>query len=342
MPTPTITRRSLLLGTAAATATALTACDSEGGGDEAGKAATEKVTILTGAGFQGREAPIFVARQKGWFAEAGLDVQVLPGKGTTENLKNLAGGQATFATLDVSGAIIEYTRPGGIRNFTLTSVLHQRNLACFVALERSGIKTPSDLAGKTISYIPGGINQLLFPTYAKLANFDASKIKWVNAAPPQHPALLIERKVDAISQFVPAVESVQALARQPLVTLPFTDYLTDLHGSAVGVSADTARNKPDVVRRFNTALLRGLAYSIEHPDESGQIYASQKETQGQKVESAVAELKGMAGYVQGIASTPVGQFDLGRIARNIAILQGAGAIPTSIQPTDIVSPDLIG
>lgn len=339
MPTSTITRRSLLLGTAAATVTALTACDSEG--DQAGTPATEKVTILTGAGFQGREAPIFVARQKGWFAEAGLDVQVLPGKGTTENLKNLAGGQATFATLDVSGAIIEYTRPGGITNFTLTSMLHQRNLACFVALESSNIRTASDLAGKTLSYIPGGINHLLFPTYAKLAGFDDSKIKWVNAAPPQHPTLLLQRKVDAISQFVPAVQSIQALAKEPLVTLPFTDYLTDLHGSAIGVSAETARNKPDLVRRFNAALLRGLTYSVEHPDESGQIYAAQKETQGQKVEAAVAELKGMTGYVQGIASTPIGEFDMGRIARNIAILQGAGAIPASIQPTDIVSPDLV-
>lgn len=340
MSTSVMTRRSLLVG-AAATAAAVAGCDS-GSDSEPTSRATEKVTVLTGAGFQGREAPIFVAREKGWFTEADLEVQVLPGKGTTENLKALVGGQATFATLDVSGALMEYAKPDGIKDFRLTSVLHQRNLACFVALQSSGINTPPDLAGKTLSYIPGGINHLLFATYAQLAGFDASKIKWVNAGPTQHGALLAQRKVDAISQFVPAVESVRALAKQPLTVLPFTDYLTDLHGSAIGVTADAAKNKSDLVRRFNNALLRGLKYSIDHPDEAGKIYASQKETTGQKPEAAVAEVKGLVGYIEGIANAPFGHFDMSRVARNIAILQGAGAIPAGLPPTDIVAPDLIG
>lgn len=341
MPTSVMTRRSLLVGAAATTAAAMTACDSASG-DKAGSRQTEKVTILTGAGFQGREAPIFVAREKGWFTEADLEVQVLPGKGTTDNLKTLVGGQATFATLDVSGALMEYAKPGGIKDFRLTSILHQRNLACFVALKSSGINSPRDLAGKTLSYIPGGINHLLFATYAQLANFDPSKIKWVNAGPLQHAALLAQRKVDAISQFVPAVDSVRALAKQPITVLPFTDYLTDLHGSAVGVTAETAQNKPDLVRRFNGALLRGLKYAIDHPEEAGQIYARQKETQGQKPEAAIAELKGLVGYIEGIADAPLGHFDMSRVARNIAILQGAGAVPAGLPPTDVVLTNLAG
>jgi NitT/TauT family transport system substrate-binding protein len=342
VPTPVISRRTFALsGAAVATAGLLGACGSKA--RSSGPRGTEKVSILTGASFQGREAPIFVARDKGWFAEAGLEVQVLPGKGTTENLKTLVGGQATFATLDVSASFIESSKPNGIKNFRLTSVLHQRNLACFLALERSGIKTPSDLVGKTISFIPGGINYELFSTYARLANFDPAKVKWVNIGPPQNATMLAQGKVDAISQFVPAVTSVQGLASQPITVLPFTDYITDLHGSAIGVTTETAQTKPDLVRRFNRALLKGLQYAIDHPDETGQIYVKQQEAKGQSLVAAVGEINGMSGYVHTAAiQAPFGHFDPPRVARNIAILRGAGTIPDGSNPTDIVSFDLAG
>jgi len=310
-----------------------------------GRQGVREVTVLTGAGFQGREAPLFVASVKGWLADEGLTVQVVPGKGTGENLKTLAAGRATFATLDVSGAMIEFMRPGGIRDFTLTGVLHQRNLACFVALAESGITTPRDLADRTLSFIPGGINKDLFATYAKLAQFDASKVVWVgNPNPQQHVTMLAARQVDAISQFVPAVEQVKAVTGKPVTVLPFTDVIGDLYGSAIGVTTQTARTSPDLVRGFNRALRKGLQWTIDHPDEAAQIYADQDQTKGQPnaAAAAKAEIEGMTGYVKGIGDTPLGMFDPLRAARNIGILQGAGTIPDGLTPDQIITLDLAG
>ncbi|WP_158632367.1 ABC transporter substrate-binding protein [Micromonospora sp. Llam0] len=296
---------------------------------------------MTGAGFQGREAPLLVARAQGWFRDEGLAVEVLPGKGSGENLKLLAAGQVDVATLDVNAAMIEASAPGGIRDFRLTSVLHQRNLACFVALASSGIRTPGDLAGRRLSYLPGGINHVLFPTYAQLAGFDPSGVQWVgNPVPAQHAALLAEGRVDAISQFVPAVESVRSVAKQDLSVLPFADWIGDLHGSAMAVSTATATNLAAVVRRFNRALLRGLDYCMSHPDQAGKAYASQPETQGQQAHLATAELTALRGYVTP-AEGRLGHFDEARVARNIAILHGAGAIPVGLVPSDIIAPDLV-
>lgn len=268
-------------------------------------------------------------------------MEVLPGKGSGENLKLLASGQVDVATLDVNAAMIEASTPGGIRDFRLTSVLHQRNLACFVALASSGIRTPGDLAGRRLSYLPGGINHVLFPTYAQLAGFDPSGVQWVsNPVPAQHAALLAARRVDAISQFVPAVESVRSVAKQDLSVLPFVDWIGDLHGSAMAVSTATATNHADVVRRFNRALLRGLDYCMRHPDQAGAAYASQPETQGQQASLATAELTALRGYVTP-AEGRVGHFDMARVARNIAILHGAGAMPPGLTPPDIIAPDLV-
>jgi len=341
-----ITRRRLLAGGTALAAAGLTGACGRGGTSAAGAPPAEKVTVLTGASFQGREAPLFVAKQMGWFRDAGLEVQVLAGKGTTENLKMLASGQATFATLDVSGAIIEYTnpKPDAIRNFTMTAVLHQTTLACFVALASSGISTPRDLAGKTLSYLPGGVNDLLLDTYAELADFDPSKVTWVsNPIATQHAGLLAARKVDAISQFVPAVQSVEAVAKQELAVLAFADVMGSLHGSAIGVTTETARTKPDLVRRFNGALVEALRWSLDHPEQAGQIYADQPETKSQPVELAVAEIKAMTGYVKGQAGSQIGHFNLERVAQNIAILKGAQAITNAddLMPEHIVTPSLV-
>jgi ABC-type nitrate/sulfonate/bicarbonate transport system substrate-binding protein len=56
--------------------------------------------------------------------------------------------------------------------FTVVSVIQQRNLSCLVALAGSGIKTPRDLAGKKIGYIPGGVVKVMFDAYAKSAGVD--------------------------------------------------------------------------------------------------------------------------------------------------------------------------
>ncbi|MDG4834848.1 ABC transporter substrate-binding protein [Solwaraspora sp. WMMD1047] len=339
--TMVISRRRLLAGGAAALVGTVSAAACAGGERSRPGSAVEKVTVLTGAGIQGREAPIFVAQAEGWFRDEGIDVQVLPGKGSTENLRLLAGGEVVFATVDVNAAMIEYSKPGGISDVVLTSVLHQRNLACFVALRSSGINRPSDLAGRRLSYVPGGINHVLFPTYARLAGFDHSTIEWVsNPVPAQHAALLAAGKVDAASQFVPAVDSVRQLAGQEITVLPFADWIGDLHGSAIAVTTTTAREKPDLVRRFNRALLRGLRHAVDQPDLAGQIYAAQDETQGQQAATATSELQGLRGYVEPLGDYPFGHFDEGRVARNIAILQGAGAIRPGLMPQDIVAFDL--
>src|SRR5262245_35053293 len=70
--------------------------------------ALEKVTYLTGASILGREAYIYIAIEKGYFKDAGLDVTVQAGKGTNPNLVLLQSGKVDFAALDITGSIIEY------------------------------------------------------------------------------------------------------------------------------------------------------------------------------------------------------------------------------------------
>jgi NitT/TauT family transport system substrate-binding protein len=312
--------------------------DGGGGGDDA--ASIEKVTYLTGVGIQGREAYVYVAQEKGYFREAGFEVDVKPGSGTVANLKLLEGEQADFAVLDITGALIEYGK-GTFKDFTIISAIQQRNLACLMALEGSGVASPKDLEGKKIAYIPGGVVRTLFDTYANLAGFDPKTVTWVTMPPQQMPAGLASKKIDVATQFVVGKGFVESVAKgRKAVVLPYSDYLVDLYGNGVAVTNKTAKDDPDRVRRFNEALLKGLAYAVDNPQEAGTIYAKYQKAQPPK--AAGGEMALMAPYVKSDASGgQVGALDQSRVARNIAILQGAGTIPTSFRPDEVVSFDYL-
>jgi NitT/TauT family transport system substrate-binding protein len=331
-----------VVGTIAAVAAmALSVGCSSGDDDKKGSdkpAALEKVSYLTGASILGREAYAYIAIEKGYFKDAGFDVDVQSGKGTNYNLQLLQSGKVDFAALDITAALIEYGK-GTFKGFTIIDAIQQRNLQCIMALDGSGITSPQDLAGKKIAYLPGGVAKTLFPAYAKLAHIDESKIKWVNIPLEQHPQNLAAGTVDAATQFAVGKPGIDRVAKgKKVIVLPYTDYLTDLYGVGIGVTKKAKADNPDRIRRFNDAILKGLRDAIENPEEAGKIYAKYQKIQPEPV--AAAENVLMVPYVKSEASgAAVGALDPQRVARNIGILQGAGVIPTSFAPEEVVSFD---
>jgi NitT/TauT family transport system substrate-binding protein len=338
-----IPRRSVLAAAATLPLAAAVGCRG-GTAEPSGPGEPARVRMLTGLGFQGREAYLDVAIEKGWFAEAGLKVEVLPGEGTEQNLTLLAAGQTDFATLDVNAALIEHSR-GTFTDFRLTAVLQDLLLSCVMALESSGIRRPPDLSGTTIAYIPGGINDLVFPAYAQLAGFDAGSVELVSLPPPSFGAALAEERVDAIMQFVVGRHTIErATGGEPVVVFPYADWLSELYGSGIGCSAGLAADDPELVRRFNQAALRGLAYAVEHPQEAGEIFAARHE--GQAVEAAVAEVTALAGYVRPgedfDGELPLGEFAEVRLVQSVAVLEGLGVIEPGFRFADVVSLGMAG
>lgn len=323
----------------AAAVLVLAGCDG-GSPDPSRSGSLEKVTYLTGAGIQGREAYVYVAIDKGYFAEAGFEVQVQPGNGTEKNLQLLQAGTADFAVVDITAALIAYGTKK-FTDFTVVSAIQHRNLACIMAVDGHGISSPKDLTGKKIAYIPGGVVKLLFPTYAQLAGINPASITWVAMPPAQMPQNLASGSIDAATQFVvgaPAIAAASRGHRQPIV-MPFSDYLSDLYGNGVAVTKKAAAGDPERVKRFNSALFKGLTYAMEHPDEAGEIYARHQKTQPPGV--AAAENRLMTPYVRAGGAT-IGTLDTSQTARNIAILQGAGVIPAGLTPADVITIGLTG
>ncbi|WP_433608239.1 ABC transporter substrate-binding protein [Dactylosporangium sp. CA-139114] len=298
---------------------------------DAGRPA-DKVTYLTAFGAVGRDAFAWVAQDKGYFKEAGLDVTIQLGAATGENLKGLASGQAQFANLDLIGAWI-LAGKGEYKDFRTIAAIHQQTLVSIIALEGSGISAPKDLEGKKLGAATGSVNQLLFPGYAKLAGIDPSRIQWVNAQPAQLPALLAGGQVQALSTFLIGSKGIEkAAGGKKAVVLPYSKYLGDLYGNGIITTAKIAKDSPDLARRFRDACLKALRYTIEHPDEAAQIL--KKAQPAADVTAAVGEITLMTPYVS--SGSAIGVMEQERVARAIATLQAAGLIPAGLTPDAVV------
>ncbi|HEX8628195.1 MAG TPA: ABC transporter substrate-binding protein [Catenuloplanes sp.] len=331
---------------AATLATALVVTAGCSGSDDAdkktdgGAAASEQVTYLTSFGNFGRDAYAYVAKEKGFFKDAGFNVDIKPGNGTGDNIKFVTSGQAHFTPIDLTGGLLQMGG-GQAKDFTAVAGIQQRTMAAIVTLEGNGITNPKDLEGKTLADTPGSVVRNLFPTYAKMAKVDDKKVTWVNGTAQTLMGTLASGAVQGIGQFVVGKPTVETVAKgKKAVLLPYSDYLTDLYGNVLITSSKLAQEKPEMVKKFTAALLKGLDYAITNPAEAGEILKKYVPTAIPA--AAAAELTLMASFVRSDGSgVPVGALDSGRVARSIAILQGAGAIPAGMTPERIISFGLV-
>ncbi|BCJ65714.1 ABC transporter substrate-binding protein [Polymorphospora rubra] len=294
----------------------------------------DRVTYLTAVASFGREAYAWVALEKGFFRDRNIEVEIKPGQGSADNLKLLAAGQAQFSANDLSGVMVmlgEGNHKGGVR---AVAAIQQRTLNSITVLRESGITVPADLVGKKIGGVPGGAPMLLWPAYAKLAGIDPASVQWLNVPAQQTPATLASGKVDGIGQFTVARGTVERAAQgRPVHLLPYSDVIADLYGNALIAPTRLIEEDPDLVRRFSEALLEGLVYSIDHPEEAGQIL--HKHVPSADPQAAAQEVALMQPYV--LSNARAGVLDPERIARAIAVLQGAGVIPAGLTPADVIA-----
>ena len=335
--------RTLVAAALATTLAAAAGCSDDGDDKSAsgGTQTLEKITYLTSFGTFGRDSYAYVAKEKGYFRDAGFDVEIKPGAGSGEGIKQVVAGTAQFTPIDLTGGLLAAGGQAKATGFTAVGAIQQRTMAAIMSLEGYGISSPKDLEGKTLADTPGSVVRNLFPTYAKLANVDASKVKFVNGTAQTLFGTLAGHKVDGIGQFVVGKPTIETIAKgKTAVLLPYSDYLQDLYGNVLITNSTYAKENPEKVKKFTTALLKGLEDSITNPDEAGNLLKKNVPTADPK--SAAAELTLRAPFVRSEASgVPVGALDSQRVARSIAILQGSGQIQGGLTPEQVISFDLV-
>ncbi|MDQ7909414.1 ABC transporter substrate-binding protein [Phytohabitans sp. ZYX-F-186] len=306
--------------------------DSADGGDSAAGGEPDKVAYITAFGAVGRDAFVWVAKEKGFFKEAGIEVEIKEGAGNVPNLTALKAGQVQFGALDFTGAVIQAGR-GEFTEWRAIAAIHQRTLLAVMTTKDTNIASPRDLAGKTMATGAGSVTELLFPAYAQLAGLDPKTVKIQGAQTTALNGLMASRRVDALGTFLLSRGALATVSKKEVVVLPYSDYLGDLFGNAIITTPKLIQDDPDLVRRFTDAALKGLQYSLDNAEEAATILNKVKPSY--TVAAGKGEIDAMAPYVPPNGGAKIGSMDEGRVARTIAILQGAKLMPEGLTPAKV-------
>ncbi|HET8876466.1 MAG TPA: ABC transporter substrate-binding protein [Casimicrobiaceae bacterium] len=224
------------------------------------------VSVRLAFNYNGHRSPYLLGVDKGFYADEGLDVKVLEGKGVTSSMQLVASKDDTFAIVDPPSLML-----GVAQGMPLEQVvqLYQVSPNALASWTSANIRKPADLAGKTVATLQGDTTTTML--YALLAKngVDAKQVKIVASDGGTRNQTFLSKRADAITGFTnDSYLSLRATADAPMSVFAYSDFGIDTMGDGVAAHIDTIRSRPDVVRGFVKATLRAYRYALEHPDEA--------------------------------------------------------------------------
>jgi NitT/TauT family transport system substrate-binding protein len=299
--------------------------------------ALDNVTLITDFGYSGRHAFSFVALDRGYYRDVGLEVKIVRGQGAVDAIRQIGTGNAMFGFADAGTLIL--ARANDQIPVKLVAIVYRKPPQAIFCREDSGLREPKDLEGNAIAEPAGGAVKALFPVFAKAAGIDARTVRWVVASSESLPVLLATNKVPCVSQFTIG----EALLRSQygpakLVRFAYSDAGLSYYGNGIVATAATIASKPDLVRRFVEATVRGMKDAFADPAAAGAImHKIVPEVDPAIVKSeteAVAELAQLPGM-------PLGEIDPARIEATVDMVEGAFRLATPVAVGDVYAPGFV-
>lgn len=216
--------------------------------------------------FQGPNSGFMVAKDKGYYDAVGLNVDIGPGRGSGSTAQLVASKAAMFGFSD--GYVVGNSVAKDM-NIVMVAAIYRRNPTAVVVLKDSDIKALKDLEGRSIA-IPTGATQFQqWPAVVRGCSLDGSKINVINIDPAGSVPALVTGKVQAIAGYGQGyVPGVEIRAKKEARIFWYSDCGVNAVSNGIIVHRDLLKEDPEMIRRFNSASIKGFLYARQHPDEA--------------------------------------------------------------------------
>jgi NitT/TauT family transport system substrate-binding protein len=211
-------------------------------------------------------APFYVAVEKGYFADEGIEIDFDYGW-ETDLLKLVGSDELQFAI--ASGDQVVLARSQGLPVIYVMN-WYRRFPVCVVSLADAGIREPADLVGQRVG-TPAtyGASYIGWRALLDAVGLDEAEVELVSIGYTQ-PAALSEGQVDAAICYA-MNEPVQMRASGAAVDIVYVADYANLVSNGLITNETSIRQRPELIQGMVRAALRGLAYTLEHPDEAFDI-----------------------------------------------------------------------
>lgn len=222
----------------------------------------------------GDKAAVYVCIERGFCEEAGLDVTIEQGRGSSEALTKLATGNADIGNAGL-GALMAARATEGI-GVTAVMSYYNKGPHAFFTLEGSGIESFADVKGKKVATSPFTSSNVYLPLVLNDNGLSEDDLTLIKSDPGALGPMLVTGQVDAIISWVSDVTrygSQASDAGKKLVVLPWSEAGLKLYSASLVASDKFLEERPDVARRFVAAFAKSIEYMRENPEDAAKAVA---------------------------------------------------------------------
>jgi len=233
-------------------------------------AATDKITVLLDWFVNPDHGPIIIAEEKGYFKDAGLDVEVIAPADPADPPKLVAAGRAELA---ISYQPQLHLQVAEGLPLVRVGTLVATPLNCLLVLADGPVKSIADLRGGKVGFSVAGVEEALLTTILERNGVGLDEIDLVNVNWSLSPSLMsgqVDAVIGAFRNFELNQMDIEGVKGRCFYLeeegLPAYDEL-------IYIANRDSMNK-DVIRRFLQATELATQYIINHPQESWDIFKS--------------------------------------------------------------------
>ena len=211
----------------------------------------------------GDHAPYYYAKKMGWYKDAGIDLNLEPGKGSAVAVQKVAAGANPIGLADMANALT--LRGKGADTVGVFNVYANSPQGLY-GLRSSGIKSVKDLAGKKIGNPAGDGARTIWPALAKANGIDANSVTWVNIDANSKLAALKAKSIDATTSFYNIHHIFQKELGDDMGFVAWKDAGLNTYGNTVIVNGDFLKKNKAVVAAFVKVTQKAFAACVANPN----------------------------------------------------------------------------
>jgi NitT/TauT family transport system substrate-binding protein len=281
----------------------------------------------------GDHAAYWVALDKGYYKDVGLDVTLENSKGSGDTIAKVDTGRVDAGLADAAVVIASTARGTTVK--TIGMVFDKTPLNIY-SLKSNPLLKPKDLEGKTLGAPPGDSQRQMFPAFAKLTGIDASKVTWVNIEPAAKIAAVAEKRMDGVGDYATGLELYEkAAGKGNVAMMRWADFGFDLYSMSIMASEKTMKEKPKQLRAFLEASYKGWRDVMADPDAAMAIF--KKRVPEIDVETIKANM--LSGLelmkTKQYADNGIGSIDDKRMCASVDLVNAYMGLPKKVECKDV-------
>jgi NitT/TauT family transport system substrate-binding protein len=281
----------------------------------------------------GDHAAYWVALDKGYYRDKGLEVELQNSKGSADAIAKVDTGRADIGLADATVVIPRVAQ--GARIKVVGAVFDNTPLNIWTRKD-TGITRPKDLEGKTLAAPPGDAQRQLFPAFAKINGIDAASVKWLNIEPAAKFVALSEKRADAVPDYTTGQPFWEkAVGKDNLVRMPWHQYGFDTYSMAIFASDKTINERPQVLRDFLDASYRGWRDVMDNPKAALEIFKKRVP----EIDLALIEPNMMLGLelmkTERFAKHGIGWMDRAKMCRTVELINTYMDVPRKVSCDEV-------